>query len=314
MRQSVLTAVMACTTLGVDPIAATRAAAAYLRSAHELLDDWGLAVTSYNHGTTGMRRASNLYGRDLERIVQEYRSDSFGFASRNFYTEFLAVREILSHPETYFDEPLEIDTPVRLQSLVLPRPVSAPRLARVVGDDIERLAEANPAWMDKAVRGKVALPANTEVWLPVGMRIAGDEVTSHLRVAERNAPPLPVLDGQAHTGLYRVRAGDTLGSIALRQDVSLSALRSLNGIKPDSGHIRAGQQLKLPAGRTESRRAAATTKAKPGLHLVRNGENPFVIAQRYRISLSSLLAENGLVQDAIIHPGQRLRIPAETKP
>jgi membrane-bound lytic murein transglycosylase D len=298
----------------LDPIAATRAAAAYLRSAHELLDDWGLAVTSYNHGTTGVLRASNLYGRDLERIVREYHSDSFGFASRNFYTEFLAVREILSHPETYFDAPLELDAPVQLQSLVLPRPVSAPRLARVVGADIGRLAEANPAWMDRAVRGKVSLPANTEVWLPVGMRIAADDVTSHLRVAERHAPPLPVLDGQARTGLYRVRTGDTLGSIALRQDVNLSALRSLNGISPDSGHIRAGQQLKLPAGRTESRRAAATTMAKPGLHLVRDGENPFVIAQRYRISLSSLLAENGLVQDAIIHPGQHLRIPAETKP
>jgi len=298
----------------LDPIAATRAAAAYLRSAHELLGDWGLAVTSYNHGTTGVLRASNLYGRDMERIVREYRSDSFGFASRNFYTEFLAVREILSHPETYFDEPLELDAPVQLQSLVLPRPVSAPRLARVVGADIERLTEVNPAWMDKAVRGKVALPANTEVWLPGGIRIAGDEVATQLRVAERNAPPLPVLDGQARKGHYRVRAGDTLGSIALRQDVSLSALRSLNGIKPDSHHIRMGQQLKLPATSAETRRTAVTSKAKPGLHLVRDGENPFIIARRYKISLSSLLAENGLVQDAIIHPGQRLRIPAETKP
>jgi len=246
--------------------------------------------------------------------VREYRSDSFGFASRNFYTEFLAVREILSHPEMYLDGPLELDTPVQLQSLMLPLPVSAPRLARVVGADIGRLAEVNPAWMDKALRGKVALPANTEVWLPGGIRIAGDEVASQLHVAERNAPPLPVLDGQARKGLYRVRAGDTLGSIALRQDVSLSALRSLNGIRPDSHHIRMGQQLQLPATSAETRHAAVTSKAKPVLHLVRGGENPFIIARRYKISLSSLLAENGLVQDAIIHPGQRLRIPAETKP
>jgi membrane-bound lytic murein transglycosylase D len=246
----------------LDPITATRAAAAYLRSAHELLGDWALAVTSYNHGTTGVLRASNRHGPDLERIVREYRSDSFGFASRNFYTEFLAVREILSHPEKYFDEPLKLDAPVQLQSLVLPRPTSASRLARVVGTDIEQLAEVNPAWLNKAVRGKVALPANTEVWLPRGMRIAGNEVGSQLRVAERNAPPLPVLDGQARKELYRVRAGDTLGSIALRQGVSLSALRSLNGIKSGSHHIRAGQQLKLPAARAGNPRAVASSTAK----------------------------------------------------
>jgi membrane-bound lytic murein transglycosylase D len=298
----------------LDPIAATRAAAAYLRSAHELLGDWALAVTSYNHGTTGVLRASNQYGQDLERIVREYRSDSFGFASRNFYTEFLAVREILSHPETYFNEPLKLDAPVQLRSLVLPRPVSAPRLARVVGADVERLAEVNPAWMNKAVRGKVSLPANTEVWLPGGIRVAGNDIGSQLRVAERNAPPLPAVDGQVRTGHYRVRAGDTLGSIALHQGISLSALRSLNGIKSDSHHIRTGQQLKLPVTSAETRHVAVTSKAKSGLHLVRDGENPFIIAQRYKISLSSLLAENGLVQDAIIHPGQRLRIPAETKP
>jgi len=297
----------------LDPIAATRAAAAYLRSAHELLGDWALAVTSYNHGTTGMLRAANQHGPDLERIAREYDSDSFGFASRNFYTEFLAVREILGHPEKYFDEPPKPDAPLQLESLVLPRPTSAPRLARIVGVDPGRLADLNPAWLDRARQGKVALPANTVVWLPRGARSAGNEVTAQLQIAERNAPPLPVLDGRLRKEPYRVRAGDTLGSIARRQGVSLSALRSVNGIGSDSHHIRVGQKLQLPAGGTENARAAAKSTEKPGLHLVRDGENPFIIAQHYKISLSSLLAENGLVQDAIIHPGQRLRIPPASK-
>jgi len=45
-------------------------------------------------------------------------------------------------------------------------------------------------------------------------------------------------------------AGDTLGSIARRQGVSLSALRNVNGIGSDSHHIRVGQKLRLPAGST----------------------------------------------------------------
>jgi membrane-bound lytic murein transglycosylase D len=298
----------------LDPIAATHAAAAYLRSAHELLGDWALAITSYNHGTMGMLRAENQHGADIERIVRKYESDTFGFASRNFYTEFLAVREILTHPERYFDAPLKRDAPLRLDSLVLPRPTSVPRLAQVAGMDLERLAEVNPAWLNRAIQGKVALPANTVVWLPRGTHLAANEVKARLSVAERNGPPPPMLDGQARKGFYRVHAGDTLGAIAHRQKISLAALRSLNGIKADSHHIRAGQRLKIPAEAAEDQRTADKSKTKPGVHLVRDGENPFVIARRYKISLSSLLTENGLVQDAILHPGQRLRIPAKANP
>ncbi len=167
----------------LDPIAATRAAAAYLRAAHETLGDWALAITAYNHGTTGVLRASRQFGPDLERIVREYHSDTFGFASRNFYTEFLAVREILGHPGKYLDAPVRIDAPVHLKSLVLPRSATAPRLAQLLRTDVDRLAAANPAWTHKALRGKVALPADTEIWLPQDIQTSISEIDEQLRVA-----------------------------------------------------------------------------------------------------------------------------------
>jgi len=299
----------------LDPIAATRAAAAYLRSAHATLGDWALAITAYNHGTTGVLRASRQFGPDLERIVREYRSDTFGFASRNFYTEFLAVREILGHPGKYLDAPVKIDAPVRLKSLILPRPAAVPRLAQLLRTDVDRLAAVNPAWTRKAVRGKVALPADTEIWLPQGIQTSSSEIDAQLRVAARNDSPEPAPGAQSEAGarteFYRVRAGDTLGAIASRQGVGLSALRRLNAMHADKDLIHVGQRLKLPAAGAGKKRAMASAAAKPGHHMVRNGENPFVIARRYKISLPSLLAANGLVQDAIIHPGQHLRIPAE---
>jgi len=302
----------------LDPIAATHAAADYLKAAYGLLGDWALAITSYNHGTTGVLRASRQHGADLERIVREYQSDSFGFASRNFYTEFLAIREILGHPGRYLDEPLEFDAAVQLESLVLPRPSSASRLARLLDTDIAQLAAVNPAWLDRTLQGTVSLPAGTGIWLPGDRQVDSDALIEQLRVAERNAPPLPAADGDARggagTGIYRVRSGDTLEAIARRQGVNLSALRRLNGIEPDSHLIRAGQQLKLPNTRTHSQRASATAATRPGTHNVRHGENPFVIARRYRISVNSLLAANGLDSNAVIRPGQRLRIPATANP
>ena len=88
----------------LDPINATRGAARYLAYAYDKLGSWPLAVTSYNHGIGGMQRAKSLHGHDFMHIVKHYNGSQFGFASRNYYAEFLAARDIVSEPELYFSE------------------------------------------------------------------------------------------------------------------------------------------------------------------------------------------------------------------
>ena len=85
----------------LDPVASTFGAARYLRYAYTKLGDWPTAITSYNHGIGGMKRAQNQVGRDFVRIVDTYSGSSFGFASRNYYAQFLAAREIASNPMPY---------------------------------------------------------------------------------------------------------------------------------------------------------------------------------------------------------------------
>ena len=41
----------------MDPYIATEAAASLLAYNHDTLDSWPLALTAYNHGVAGMRRA-----------------------------------------------------------------------------------------------------------------------------------------------------------------------------------------------------------------------------------------------------------------
>lgn len=91
----------------LDPFASAIGAARYLSYAYGQLGDWPAAITSYNHGIGGMKRAHNQVGRDFARIVQNYSSPAFGFASRNYYAQFLAAREIASNPMAYFPEGLQ---------------------------------------------------------------------------------------------------------------------------------------------------------------------------------------------------------------
>jgi membrane-bound lytic murein transglycosylase D len=87
-----------------DPFASANGAARYLNSAYSRLGDWPAAITSYNHGIGGMKRAQNQVGNNFAHIVSHYDGPAFGFASRNYYAQFLAAREIASKPERYYSE------------------------------------------------------------------------------------------------------------------------------------------------------------------------------------------------------------------
>jgi membrane-bound lytic murein transglycosylase D len=86
-----------------DPLLSTRAAARLLNENRTLLGNWPLAITAYNHGTEGIFRAIDIVGtRDLVEIIRRYQSPTFGFASKNFYAEFLAAADIARNSEVHF--------------------------------------------------------------------------------------------------------------------------------------------------------------------------------------------------------------------
>jgi len=76
----------------LDPARETEAAAQLLLHNHELLGSWPLAITAYNYGTGGMMQAVEATGGgDYCAILRRYYGPHFGFASKNYYSEFLAA-------------------------------------------------------------------------------------------------------------------------------------------------------------------------------------------------------------------------------
>jgi peptidoglycan lytic transglycosylase D len=107
-----------------DPLASTRAAARLLKQNFQILGSWPLAITAYNHGTEGIFRAIGAVGsRDLVKLIRRYDGPNFGFASKNFYAEFLAVVDIAANRESYFPY-LREHRPVRLLEVSLGRPAA----------------------------------------------------------------------------------------------------------------------------------------------------------------------------------------------
>jgi LysM repeat protein len=112
------------------------------------------------------------------------------------------------------------------------------------------------------------------------------------------------------TTAYRVRSGDTLSAIATRTRTPLPTLYSLNRLAPRSV-IHPGQVLKVrgSAHKAAPRAAAPATRA----YTVRSGDTLSGIASRAGTTLAVLLKTNRLSAAAMIHPGQRLRVPVPRK-
>jgi len=77
-----------------DAVRATHAASELLMDLYRDTGDWPLAITAYNYGQNGMARAVKLHGRDYLTVRTRHKSPLFGFAARNYYPSFLAVRNV----------------------------------------------------------------------------------------------------------------------------------------------------------------------------------------------------------------------------
>jgi membrane-bound lytic murein transglycosylase D len=291
----------------MDPVAAARGAARYLRQAYDMLGSWPLAITSYNHGIRGMMRARDQYGSDFSRIVQEYDSRTFGFASRNFYAEFLAARDVARNREQYFPEGLNLQLPLALDSVVLDKPLRSHRIARYYGVAQRKLVALNPSWRRRAARSTIAIPAGTEVWLPAGTlsRVAAAQKTElpPVQLARDDA----VVASSPVNVYHIVRANESLSTIAAHYDLSVRTLRALNDMSPREELIRVGEKLRVREAVEPVMNASA--QGDVIVHVVRKGDNAWMIAANYGIPVKQLLVTNQLTRHSVLRPGQRLDIP-----
>jgi membrane-bound lytic murein transglycosylase D len=287
----------------LDARKASVAAAKLLQGDYAKLGTWPLAITAYNHGVAGMARAVRKLGTtDIATISKNYDGRTFGFASRNFYAEFLAALEVDLNAERYFG-PIHPERPQEFETVVLDHFYTPETLERAFGVDRETLREYNQSLRPSIWNGTKYVPRGYELILPPKtLSQSATEVLASIPVGERKVE-------QHRDRFYKVRRGDTLSKIAQRYRVRERELVVINNLR--SRHrIRAGQVLVLP-DHASGRQTTVARSAPPsdGIYRVRRGDTLSIIAQRFGVSESALAAENGLRNRNRIVVGQRLRIP-----
>jgi len=162
-----------------DPIKASRAAAKLLRLNYDLTGAWPLAITAYNHGVGGIRRATQaVNSRDIVELIDRYDGNQFGFASKNFYASFLGVLATLQQADRIFPE-VEKVAPLAFTALRLTKPLSVKEICHKYAASVPAVAQLNPDISPRMIRSGGKLPTGYIIKLPAGVNLAGRTLASN---------------------------------------------------------------------------------------------------------------------------------------
>ena len=283
----------------MDPYIAAEAAMSLLEYNYRVLGTWPLALTAYNHGAGGIARAVREMGSsNIEDIVANYKGRRFGFASRNFYAQFLAVNEVEERAESFFGK-VDYNPAPNFTELATDAYIDAEVFARSANISLAQLKADNPALRPVVWEGQKRIPRGFK------MKLRDATVTPQELLASIDGDYKFVV--QTPDVAYTVVRGDSLSAIARRFNTSVSRLVALNQLT-SSHRIQIGQRILLPQDETSLAAQSQRTPAD-GIYTVARGDTVSTISRRFSVGETALLRLNGIEDSHRIYPGQELRLP-----
>lgn len=278
-----------------DPFTATRAAGQLMAYNYSITGNWPMAITAYNHGLGGVRRAMRQYGDTAYvEILRKYNGRTFGFASRNFYVAFLAAKEVDQNVEKYFPG-VQAEAPTDYSVTELASYVSVSGMATAMGISPRKLAQHNPALQETVWQESKYLPKGYALRYPAaGMSKSLADIVGGLPADAVFAKQLPDM-------FHKVARGDTLSQIAEIYDTRVSTLVALNGLG-SSHRIRAGQQLRLPAAGPAPDIAVAAAPPPPAPDVAAIEETEIIVVETPPSAMASEFASSllGTLQTSLL--------------
>jgi len=331
-----------------DPFASTRAIAKLFRSNYERLRSWPLAILAHNYGVNGIERAvKKLNTTDVSTIITKYETKKFGFASKNFYPEFIAVLEVEKNYKMYFGE-LNIKDELNLESIQLTKNTSVTKLLEVFSIERDFFKELNPHINNSVYLSNGYVPSRTIIYLPYEQYYTyrGDYETlkENVSIKERTVvipekEQIALKDGTfkgSDLSIYKdneindffyiyVNPEETIWNYAIWSGVSVNSIKKINNLR-GSNSLRPLQKIKIPLvqenqQKFEEERKKYHRKMEEEFfkihrienlmeHTVQKGENIWGICyQVYGVPLWLISKYNDLEKLIKIKPGDIVIIP-----
>jgi membrane-bound lytic murein transglycosylase D len=212
-----------------DTVKSTQAAAKYLKTLHNMFEDWHLAMASYNGGPGRVKRAlTRSRQNDFWKLTASTRY--LPRETREYVPMILAAVIIAKNPAQYGFDIVPVQ-PTRSETVIVPPALDLRRVAEWAGvpmDDIQALNPEFRRWTTPVKKGEYTIK------VPQG---TADKVREGLAAAE----PAQLNAMQFHT----VKRGETLATIAKKLRVNRTDLAEANYLRTTS-RVAAGTRLIIP--------------------------------------------------------------------
>ena len=266
-----------------DIVKATNGALDYLSNLHGMFGDWQLALASYNWGEGSVGRA--VQKSKARGNAGNYLSLDMPAETRNYLPKLQAVKNIIRNPAAFGITIATVPNEPYFKTITLAHPIDLKRAAQLAEMTETDFVALNPAHNRPVIGGR----SEYQVLLPAS------KADIFLARLESNEKP------RVSWMAYRTRTGDRIEALAERFGTSVTALKSVNGIRSVAPTLPPGYHLLVPSdGPSEdalgSIQNAVFTKfpeyVPPRAHKVRRGDTFAGIAKRYGVKPATLAQWN----------------------
>lgn len=282
-----------------DVLASTKVALDMLQRLNRMFNgDWLLTVAAYN---SGEGRVLNAVKQNRARgKATDFWSLSLPRETTVYIPKMLALSQILKNPKQFGIKLPTANTNRALAKVNVGKQINLTQVADLTGIPIGRIKTFNAGYK----RGITAPSGPQYVMVPKShvAQLRNSLATQDIRAVQ----PLAVASAGSNVN-YRVKAGDTLSTIAAKHGVSVQALKSLNNLRTAS--VRIGQTLELGSSQKNSRLQLADN-GNSITYRVRKGDSLSSIAERHGVNINDVIRWNGSLtrDEQSLQPGKKLTL------
>ncbi len=327
----------------MDPYKSTDAACRYLKSLHEIYNDWFLAIAAYNAGPGNVNKAIRRSGgkRNYWEIYPYLPNET-----RNYIPGLIAIIYMFEYADEHKYKPEKIHFYEDIDTVMVRKNLHFAQLDSVLGIDVAETRELNPQYKLDII------PAKTKQY-PLCIRqkyisqfiMYEDSIynfkdsvffspkTNNLKTTAKYTESAPTASQPKGTAelTYSVKSGDVVGLIAEWYDITSAQLRAWNGLYGNK--IKIGQNLKIYVpkesiskykninslsydekqkleGKTPNENKTTETSIDPSYiyHTVKSGDSPYELSLKYNVPLEEILNLNNITNPSGLKIGQKLKI------
>lgn len=341
----------------MDPVKATDAACRYLKKLYDIYGDWNLALAAYNAGPGNVNKAIRRSGG--KRTYWEVRP-FLPRETQGYVPNFIAAAYLLTYHAEHNILPVEPKIHYyQLDTLCLNRGIHMQTIEKIVAWSVEDIQGLNPVYKTSYIPPTAPKQCITGPLEKIGLLVSLEDSLYALEqriYSSGNSTPLPtdvsvdqsdqlvvsnpgnkidVPKTKVVTTInytyHKVKAGETLGSIAAQYNVSIKEMMEWNEM--DNPRINAGQLLKIQTkvsttveneayikaiedSISNAGNPVVNTKPEPRpepvqtkrYYVIRSGDTFSRIASRHGLTMNQLQRLNPGVSPSRIRAGQRIRV------